>query len=151
MEPRLVSSYLTECCVSEACTPLGVRSVWLVSSGCLQPHMHPSGSLLERVGGWDVLARVRLLGARLEDKTRLVRGLIGWYTGCSANRSAVSPPRSWAVWPAPHCYGARGSVVLKALCYKSDGRGFETRRGECIFLNLPNPSGRTRPWGLFGL
>jgi hypothetical protein len=40
-------------------------------------------------------------------------------------------------------YGARGSVVVKALCHKPEGRGFDTRRGE--FLLLPNPSGRTRP------
>jgi hypothetical protein len=38
--------------------------------------------------------------------------------------------------------GARGSVVIKALCYKPEGRGFDIGRGE--FLNLPNPSGRTR-------
>jgi hypothetical protein len=41
--------------------------------------------------------------------------------------------------------GARGSVVVKALCYKPGGRGFDTRQGE--FLNLPNPSGRTKPEG----
>jgi hypothetical protein len=29
------------------------------------------------------------------------------------------------------------------------GRGFDTLWGE--FLNLPNPSGRTRPWGLLSL
>jgi hypothetical protein len=45
--------------------------------------------------------------------------------------------------------GARGSVVVKALCYKLEGRGFDSRWGE--FLNLPNPSGRTRPWGLLSL
>jgi hypothetical protein len=45
--------------------------------------------------------------------------------------------------------GARGSVVVKALCYKPEGRGFDTRLGE--FLNLPNPSGRTMPWGLLSL
>jgi hypothetical protein len=33
--------------------------------------------------------------------------------------------------------------VVKALGYKPEDRGFETRRGE--ILNLPNPSGRTRP------
>jgi hypothetical protein len=37
----------------------------------------------------------------------------------------------------------RGSVVVKALFYKPEGRGFDSRWGE--FLNLPNPSGRTRP------
>jgi hypothetical protein len=45
--------------------------------------------------------------------------------------------------------GARGSVVVKALCYKLEGRGFDSRWGE--FLNLPNTSGRTRPWGLLSL
>jgi hypothetical protein len=33
--------------------------------------------------------------------------------------------------------------------YKHQGRGFDSRWGE--FLNLPNPSGRTRPWGLLSL
>jgi hypothetical protein len=42
-----------------------------------------------------------------------------------------------------------GSVVVKALCYEPEGRGFDTRWGN--FLNLLNPSGRTRPWGLLGL
>jgi hypothetical protein len=35
---------------------------------------------------------------------------------------------------------ARGSVVVKALCYKLQGRGFETRCGECFlssYLILP--------------
>jgi hypothetical protein len=45
--------------------------------------------------------------------------------------------------------GARGSVVVEALCYKPEGRGIDTRWGE--FLNLPNPSVRTRPWGLLSL
>jgi hypothetical protein len=40
--------------------------------------------------------------------------------------------------------GACGTVVVKALCYKLEGRGFE-------FLNVPNHSGRTRPWGLLSL
>jgi hypothetical protein len=48
-------------------------------------------------------------------------------------------------------FGARGSVVLNALCYKPEGRGFETLRGELIFFNLPNPSSRTRPCGLLSL
>jgi hypothetical protein len=39
--------------------------------------------------------------------------------------------------------------MVKALGYESEGRGFETRWGE--ILNLPNPSGRTRPWGLLSL
>jgi hypothetical protein len=47
--------------------------------------------------------------------------------------------------------GASGSVVVKALRYKPEGGGFETRSGEWIFLNVANPSGRTRPWGLLSL
>jgi hypothetical protein len=35
-------------------------------------------------------------------------------------------------------YGG-GSVVVKALCYKPEGRRFDTRSGE--FLSLPNHSG----------
>jgi hypothetical protein len=33
--------------------------------------------------------------------------------------------------------------------YKPEGRGFDTRGGK--FLNLPNHSGVTRPWGLLSL
>jgi hypothetical protein len=75
----------------------------------------------------------------------------------------VSPFEGTQQSPSPHlktetdpvsetfCFpvGARGSVVVKALCYKPEGRGFDTRWGE--FLNLPNPPGRTRPWGLLSL
>jgi hypothetical protein len=45
--------------------------------------------------------------------------------------------------------GARGSLVVKALGYKPEGRVFESRWGE--IFNLRNPSGRTRPWGLLNL
>jgi hypothetical protein len=45
--------------------------------------------------------------------------------------------------------GIRGSLVVKAVGYKPERRGFETRLGE--ILNLPNPSGRTSPWGLLSL
>jgi hypothetical protein len=37
----------------------------------------------------------------------------------------------------------------KSLLNVLKGRGFDSRWGE--FLNLPNPSGRTRPWGLLSL
>jgi hypothetical protein len=40
--------------------------------------------------------------------------------------------------------GAQGSLVVKALCYKPEGRGFDTRWGNV--LNVPIPSGRTRPY-----
>jgi hypothetical protein len=39
----------------------------------------------------------------------------------------------------------RASVVVKALCYKPEGRGFEPRWSE--YLNLTNLSGSTRHWG----
>jgi hypothetical protein len=45
--------------------------------------------------------------------------------------------------------GARSSVVVKALGYKPESRGFETRSGE--ILNSRNPSGRTSPWGSLSL
>jgi hypothetical protein len=38
-------------------------------------------------------------------------------------------------------------VVVMALCHKPEGRGLESRWSKWIFLNLPNPSGRTRSWG----
>jgi hypothetical protein len=43
--------------------------------------------------------------------------------------------------------GARGSVVIKALCYKPEGRGFYARWDE--FLHVLNPSGRIRPEGVY--
>jgi hypothetical protein len=43
-------------------------------------------------------------------------------------------------------YGARGSLVVKALGYKPEGHEFETQWGE--ILNLPDPSGCTMSWGL---
>jgi hypothetical protein len=58
----------------------------------------------------------------------------------------------WPMTIIPLCIkkqGKRGSVVVKALHYKQEGRGFDTRLGD--LLNLPNPSGRTRPWGLLSL
>jgi hypothetical protein len=48
-----------------------------------------------------------------------------------------------------YIYMARGSVVVKVLDYKLEGRGFDTWWGE--ILNLPNLSDRTRPWGLLSL
>jgi hypothetical protein len=36
--------------------------------------------------------------------------------------------------------GARGSVVVEALCYKQEGHGFQTRWGWMNFFTLPNPS-----------
>jgi hypothetical protein len=45
--------------------------------------------------------------------------------------------------------GTCGSLVVKALGYRPEGRGFETRWGE--ILNLLNPSGRTKHWGLLSL
>jgi hypothetical protein len=41
------------------------------------------------------------------------------------------------------------SLVVKALDYKPEGRGFETRWGE--ILKVPNPSSPTRPRRLFSL
>jgi hypothetical protein len=43
---------------------------------------------------------------------------------------------------------AHSSIMVEALCYEPEGRGFETRWGEWIYFNLSNPSGRTRPCGL---
>jgi hypothetical protein len=43
--------------------------------------------------------------------------------------------------------GARGSVVVKALCYKPGSRSNEIVE----FFNLPNRFGRTSSWGLLSL
>jgi hypothetical protein len=66
---------------------------------------------------------------------------------CKADSlAAICEPIVYTMW---ECYnsigqGTRGSIVVKALWYKLEGRRFETQWGE--FLNLPNPSGRSRPW-----
>jgi hypothetical protein len=52
-------------------------------------------------------------------------------------------------YPQGKTVGARGNVVVKALCYKPEGRG--SIPDEVNFFNLPNPSGRTRTWGLLSL
>jgi hypothetical protein len=49
----------------------------------------------------------------------------------------------------PNAFVARGSLVIKALGYKPEGRGFETQWSE--ILNLHHPSGRTKLWGLLSL
>jgi hypothetical protein len=54
------------------------------------------------------------------------------------------------LFPVHEDIPSRGSVVVTALCYKPEDRGFETRWGEWISFNLPNPSGWTRLWGLLG-
>jgi hypothetical protein len=45
--------------------------------------------------------------------------------------------------------GARCSLLVNAPGYKPEGREFETLLDE--ILNLPNPSGHTRPWDLLSL
>jgi hypothetical protein len=55
----------------------------------------------------------------------------------------------YIMYPTYVLHQARGSLVVKALDYKPEGRRFKTRWGE--ILKLPNPSGRNRPWGLLSL
>jgi hypothetical protein len=46
--------------------------------------------------------------------------------------------------------GARGSLVVEALCYKSEGARSRPDEVNDIF-NLPNSFSRSRPWGLLNL
>jgi hypothetical protein len=46
--------------------------------------------------------------------------------------------------------GAGGSLVVQALRYKPEGRGFETNEVN-FFFYLRDPSSHTRPRGLLGL
>jgi hypothetical protein len=52
------------------------------------------------------------------------------------------------LWPLRTSSGGRcGSVVVEVLCYKPEGRGFETLWGIWFFSpNLHNPSSRSRPF-----
>jgi hypothetical protein len=47
-------------------------------------------------------------------------------------------------------YISRPGLVVKALGYKPEGRGYDSTCWGGIF-NLRNPSGRTRSWGLLNL
>jgi hypothetical protein len=47
--------------------------------------------------------------------------------------------------------GARGGVVDEALCYNPEGREVRDPVRSLNVFNLPNPSGRTKPWGLLNL
>jgi hypothetical protein len=51
-------------------------------------------------------------------------------------RAAAVGSRRLTAWAM-----AQPSVVVKAICYKPEGRGFKSRWGG--FLNWPTPSGRT--------
>jgi hypothetical protein len=63
-------------------------------------------------------------------------------------RNRTPAVQSIAIRATPPC---SGSVVVEALCYKPEGRGFETGWGELICFNLHTPSSRTKPWGLLSL
>jgi hypothetical protein len=43
--------------------------------------------------------------------------------------------------------GARGTIVLKALCHKPEGRGFNSRLGHWVLSILHNSSSRTMALG----
>jgi hypothetical protein len=51
--------------------------------------------------------------------------VIDCWTIREAAVSHRNEPRIFGFYTPSH--GARGSVVVKALCYKPEGRGFETR------------------------
>jgi hypothetical protein len=42
-------------------------------------------------------------------------------------------------------HGACSNLVVKALCYNSEGHGFETQHNNDFFFNLPNPSAAIGP------
>jgi hypothetical protein len=45
-------------------------------------------------------------------------------------------------------WGNAVALLVQALCYKPEGRGFDSRLGHWIFSNLPNPSSRNMALGL---
>jgi hypothetical protein len=81
-----------------------------------------------RQKGWPLYLYIVLLGVRMADRV------------LSSAWSSLKPPMSHAVmWPEIET-GARGNAVVKVLCYKPEGRGFQTRRAELffsIYLILP--------------
>jgi hypothetical protein len=63
--------------------------------------------------------------------------------------------KNWILRTGPPCLNFSVNIILicylviKALDCKLESRGFEPQRKQ--ILNLLNPSGRTRPWGLLSL
>jgi hypothetical protein len=140
---------------------LSLYTVFLITVVCLQcrsfflPVFIPVSSML------DLLFCLKMRQypeqfTRLVSHPRSLHVLLGF---CTSLLRCMHPQNyNGSMWSSLHpssyvsyCqfFGARGSVVVKALCYKPEGRRFDTRWGE--FLNLPNPSGHTRPWGLRSL
>jgi hypothetical protein len=72
-----------------------------------------------------------------------------WWWGCQPYALALCPLLPGRFMVLISARRVRSSVVVKALCYELESHGFDIQWGE--FLNLPNPSGRTRPWGLLSL
>jgi hypothetical protein len=72
-----------------------------------------------------------ILANGLQQTHSLISLISLWYCG--------SPASKYVIKYYYYSLGARGSVVVKALCYKPDGRGFDNRWGEFlkIYIILP--------------
>jgi hypothetical protein len=48
-------------------------------------------------------------------------------------------------------HGHAVALLVEALCYKPEGRGFESDEIIKFLFSLPNPSNRIKPWALLSL
>jgi hypothetical protein len=55
----------------------------------------------------------------------------------------------WGLFNLEQKWAPGGSLVVRSLAHKSEGRGFETKWGE--IFNISNSSLSTNPWGLLNL
>jgi hypothetical protein len=74
-----------------------------------------------------------------------------WELGYAQTNKVIAQYHFWIVSYSSCTLGKLKTLpgLFPKQCYKPEGRGFDSQLGE--FLNLPNPSGRTRPWGLLSL
>jgi hypothetical protein len=72
------------------------------------------------------------------NNTSLISILILYYVPIFLTETWNSMVKSWTI-------GARGSVVVKALCYKPEGGGFDTRWGDFFKVTALGPGVYSAP------
>jgi hypothetical protein len=128
--------------------PLGNTPIWRRSKDNSSP---PVNELDDRVERWGCQLMIGHSGYRRGTKEREWQDIyMGPSMRVSFTYSKVLNQRlSYLLGVRSTFYET--SVVVEALRYKPEGRGFDSRWGNRIVFNLPNPSSRTRPSRLLSL